>query len=97
MMGWIEHHRDGSLVRVWAVPRASRTEIVGLHDDALRVRLAAAPEAGRANRELQRILKTTSGAAAVELISGATSRKKALVLHGVDPVDARRLLDPRGA
>ena len=92
-MSWIEHHPDGSLVTVWAVPRASRTEIVGLHDDALRVRLAVPPEAGKANRELQTILKTTSGAASVELISGATSRKKTLVLHGVDPVDARRLLD----
>ncbi len=96
-MSWIEHHPDGSLVTVWAVPRASRTEIAGLHDGALRVRLAVPPEAGKANRELQAILKTTSGAAAVELISGATSRKKTLVLRGVDPVDARRLLDTGGA
>ncbi len=96
-MSWIEHHPDGSLVTVWAVPRASRTEIAGLHDGALRVRLAVPPEGGKANRELQTILKTTSGAAAVELISGATSRKKNLVLRGVDPVDARRLLDTGGA
>ena len=82
---------------VWAVPRASRTEIVGLYDGALRVRLAVPPEAGKANRELETILKTTSGAAAVELISGATSRRKTLVLRGVDPVDARRLLDGGGA
>lgn len=82
---------------VWAVPRASRTEIVGLHDGALRVRLAAPPEAGKANRELETILKTTSGAAAVELLSGSTSRKKTLVLRGVDPVDARRLLNAGGA
>ena len=96
-MSWIEHHPDGSLVTVWAVPRASRTEIAGLHDGALRVRLAVPPEGGKANRELQIILKTTSGAAAVELISGATSRKKTLVLRGVDPVDARRLLNTGGA
>ena len=96
-MSWIEHHPDGSLVTVWAVPRASRTEIVGLHDDALRVRIAVPPEAGKANRELETILKTTSGAAAVELVSGATSRRKTLVLRGVDPADARRLLDGGGA
>ncbi len=96
-MSWIEHHPEGSLVTVWAVPRASRTEIVGLHDGALRVRLAAPPEAGKANRELATILKTTSGAAAVELLSGSTSRKKTLVLRGVDPVDARRLLNAGGA
>ncbi len=96
-MSWIEHHPDGSLVTVWAVPRASRTEIVGLHDDALRVRLAVPPEAGKANRELETILKTTSGAAAVELVSGASSRRKTLVLRGVDPADARRLLDVEGA
>ena len=96
-MSWIEHHPDGSLVTVWAVPRASRTEIVGLHDDALRVRIAVPPEAGKANRELETILKTTSGAAAVELVSGATTRRKTLVLRGVDPADARRLLDGGGA
>ncbi len=82
---------------VWAVPRASRTEIVGLHDDALRVRFVVPPEAGKANRVLEAILKTTSGAAAVELVSGATTRRKTLVLRGVDPADARRLLDGGGA
>ncbi len=96
-MSWIERHREGSLVTVWAVPGASRTEIVGLHDGALRVRLAAPPEAGKANRELENILKTISGAAAVELLSGSTSRKKTLVLRGVDPVDACRLLNAGGA
>ena len=82
---------------VWAVPLASRTEIVGLHDGALRVRFAAPPEAGKANGELENILKAISGAAAVELVSGSTSRKKTLVLRGVDPVDARRLLNAGGA
>ena len=96
-MSWIEHHPEGALVTVWAVPLASRTEIVRLHDGALRIRLAAPPEAEKANRELENILKTTSGAAAVELVSGSTSRKKTLVLRGVDPVDARRLLNAGGA
>lgn len=96
-MSWIEHHPEGSLVRVWVVPRASRSEIAGLHDGALRVRLAAPPEAGKANRELKTILKTASGAAAVELLSGSTSRRKTLVLRGVEPVDARRLLSAGGA
>jgi uncharacterized protein (TIGR00251 family) len=39
------------------IPRARRTEVVGMMDDgALKVRIAAVPEDGKANRELCRYL-----------------------------------------
>ena len=54
---WINSHPDGATVEVWAVPGASKTEISGLHDGALRVRLATPAEGGKANRALERLLK----------------------------------------
>ena len=43
---------QGYLLRLTVVPGAQRTQVVGLHGDRLKVRLAAPPEKGSANREL---------------------------------------------
>jgi uncharacterized protein YggU (UPF0235/DUF167 family) len=49
--------KDGKLTfKVRLVPRASRSEIVGEHDGALRVRLTAPPVEGAANLALLRLL-----------------------------------------
>jgi hypothetical protein len=91
-MSWIEDHADGSIVAVWAVPGASRTEIRGIHDGALRIRLATPAEGGKANRELVKLLKSATGAREVRLVAGATSRKKALLLRDIDADQGRKLL-----
>ncbi len=91
-MPWIAEHPDGSTLTVWAVPGASRTEIRGLHDEALRIRLAAPAEGGKANRELLKLLKTKTGARQVTLLSGAASRKKTVLLRNIHPEQGRKLL-----
>jgi uncharacterized protein (TIGR00251 family) len=51
----------GTLIfNVLVVPRASRSEIVGEHNGALRVRIAAPPVDGAANEELIRTLARAS-------------------------------------
>lgn len=83
----IEHHiRDGQLVfRVQVAPRASRSEVVGEHNGALRVRLAAAPVDGAANEELIKVLSKTFKVArgAVTILSGHGSRLKQVGIDGV--------------
>jgi uncharacterized protein YggU (UPF0235/DUF167 family) len=66
------------LVDVAAVPNAARTEAVGLHDGALRVRLAAQPIEGAANDAMQRWLADALGVARqrVSLVRGASGRRK---------------------
>jgi uncharacterized protein (TIGR00251 family) len=91
-MPWIEDHPDGSIVAVWAVPGASRTEIRGIHDGALRVRLATPAEGGKANRELEKLLKSATGARKASLVAGATSRRKTVLLRDIDAARARELL-----
>ena len=44
--------RQGYLLRLTVVPGAQRSQVVGLYGDRLKVRLAAPPEKGAANREL---------------------------------------------
>jgi uncharacterized protein (TIGR00251 family) len=92
MMPWITDHPDGSTVTVWAIPGASRTEIRGFHDGALRIRLAAPAEGEKANRELLRLLKAETGARRVTLLGGAASRKKTVLLRNINPEQGRKLL-----
>jgi uncharacterized protein (TIGR00251 family) len=77
--------KDGVLMfRVRVVPRASRSELVGEHDGALRVRIAAPPVDGAANDELVRLLARTFGVTrnAVEITSGQTSKLKTVQVFG---------------
>ncbi len=70
-------------------PKAARTEYVGLHGEALKVRVAAPPAEGAANEELCRFLAATFGLPrrAVEISSGATGRRKRVLLRGVSAVN----------
>jgi uncharacterized protein (TIGR00251 family) len=59
-------------------PNAPRTEVVGWHDGALRLRLAAPPVDGAANDVLRKWLAQQLGIqqAQVELLRGANGRRK---------------------
>lgn len=76
---------DAVLVRVHVQPRAARTEIVGRHGDAIKIRLKAPPVDGAANEELLRFLAEQLGkpGSAVTLIRGATSRAKTVAVSGM--------------
>jgi uncharacterized protein (TIGR00251 family) len=68
------------LLDVKAVPGASKTEIAGVKDARLRIRIAAAPEDGKANGELVAFLAKTLGCAKRDVIlqSGEKSRLKTI-------------------
>jgi uncharacterized protein len=75
----------GITFAVRIVPRASATAIAGDYDGAVRIRIAAPPVEGAANRELIRFLakKFKVPQNAVEIVSGASSKKKIIRLQGV--------------
>jgi uncharacterized protein len=85
-------HPDGAVLTVWVVPGASRTEIVGLHDGALRVRVSTPAERGKANRALAKLLKSVTGAHDVIVLSGATSRRKTVLLRNIGAAEGARTL-----
>lgn len=78
-------------LRVRVQPRASRTEAVGEHDGALKVRVAAPPIDGDANRELVRFVAKALGVTPshVRLVAGATGRSKTLEIAGADAAAVR--------
>jgi uncharacterized protein (TIGR00251 family) len=87
----VEGHPEGALIRVWVVPRASRSEVKGWHGDRIKVRVAAPPEGGRANEEVARVLSDRLGVP-VELLGGAAGREKAYLARGIDSASALRNL-----
>ena len=94
----LREDRSDTIVDVWVVPGASRSEIVGVHNDALRVRVAAPPEHGEANRALLKMLGKVLGAE-VALESGAKARRKRVRVAGISPSKVTELLayDPDGS
>jgi uncharacterized protein (TIGR00251 family) len=88
----IAAHPEGTVVEVWVVPGASRAQVVGLHGGAIRVRVTAPAAGGKANRAVEKLLAEVSGAHGGELIAGATSRRKRVVLRGIPPEQARSQL-----
>ncbi|MDR1238805.1 MAG: DUF167 domain-containing protein [Treponema sp.] len=71
---------DRVYLELRAVPGASRTELAGFRDGRLRVRIAAAPEDGKANRELTAFFAKLLDCPKKELVleRGEKSRQKTL-------------------
>lgn len=86
---------DAVVLHVHVQPAAGRSAVVGRHGTSLKVRVAAPPEAGRANAACAELLAETFGlkAAQVELVSGPSSRAKQFRLSGLDVDDFRRRLE----
>ncbi len=80
---------------VSAAPKASRSEIVGIHGDRLKVRLAAPPVDGAANKELEKVLAKALGVprSSVEVVRGLSGRKKTVRINGLDPTEVRMRLN----
>ncbi len=85
MSSYVSETKEGVILRVQVQPRASRDEIVGLHGDALKIRINAAPVAGAANKQLLKFLakKLRIPRNHLCLQSGGRSRAKHIAIEGL--------------
>jgi uncharacterized protein len=86
--------RDGTVsFAVRVQPRASSDEIVGEHQDGLKIRLTAPPVDDRANQALRKLLamRLKVPLAAVRIASGERSRTKRVEIFGVTAAMIRAL------
>ncbi len=81
----VQDTKDGAILTVHIQPKASTTECVGIHGNAIKIRVAAPPVDGAANEELIRFLARTLSLplAAVHIESGTSGRHKRVRLRGV--------------
>ena len=81
-------------------PGAARSAVVGRHGAGWKIRVNAAPEDGKANAAVVRLLADTLAVPArdVEIVSGRASRDKTVALTGIRPDEIeRRLAEASGA
>ena len=85
-------------VRLRVSPGAARAAVVGRHGEAWKVRVAAAPERGKANEAVLALLAETLAVprSSVTLVSGGSSRDKIVELAGIEPDEIERRLAMAG-
>ena len=91
---------DGPVTRLQlrVSPGASRSAVIGRHGAGWKVRVAAAPERGRANDAVVELLSAALDVPRprVRLVSGASARDKIVELEGVTADEIDRRLDAAG-
>ena len=87
---------NSATIQVRIQPNASKNEISGCNEGVLRIRVAAPPVDGKANKELvsflSRLLKT--GKSNISILKGQTSRNKLVAIEGMDYDSAISVLSP---
>ena len=75
-------------------PGAPRAGIVGRYGAGWKIRVAAAPEDGKANAAVVRLIAETIGVPArdVAILAGHASRDKTVELSGIDELETERRL-----
>jgi len=75
-------------------PNAARNEVSGFSEGVLRVKIAAPPTRGRANKELTAFLSQllSVGKSSIKIIRGHTSRNKLITISGLSQEEVRQRL-----
>ncbi|MBA4358743.1 MAG: YggU family protein [Desulfovibrio sp.] len=86
--------QTGVTFSVRVTPRASREQIVGVAEGALKVQLTAPPVDGAANAALVKLLAKALGLAKsrVSIVSGERSRDKVVAVAGISLADLQARL-----
>jgi hypothetical protein len=89
---------DGARLQLRVKPGGRSDRLVGPHDGALKLEVRAAPERGRANDAVIRLLAGVFGIGRcdVELIAGATARDKVVEVGGVSAAEVAGRLEAEG-
>ena len=81
----VKDGKNGAILAIHVQPKAARTSCIGIHGHALKIRIAAPPIDGAANKELIRFLASALSlpTTAVHIESGAGGRQKRVRLEGL--------------
>jgi len=91
---FLSENTQGTLIQVLVQPRASKNELVGIHEDSLKIRLAAPPVEGEANKECVKFMAKLLNVpkSGVEILRGHKARRKTLLIKGLSLVAIEEIL-----
>lgn len=97
-MSWLRADEEGVTLTLYIQPGAKKTEVAGLHGEALKIRLHAPPVEGQANAQLIAFLALHLAVPkrAVTLLSGEASRAKRVRVVGIGAASVAAKLSPAG-
>jgi len=90
----IREVEDGIVVSVKVQPNASKERVVGEHADQLKIAVTVAPEKGKANKAVIKVLSKLLGVKSsdIEILSGETSRDKKVFIRNISEEDFNRII-----
>jgi uncharacterized protein (TIGR00251 family) len=93
-MSPVQPTSTGIRLAIHVQPRASKTEVIGLHGDAIKIRLAAPPVEGAANNALVDFLAEALQVprSSVAITAGHSARRKVVTVDGLTPAQAAQRL-----
>jgi len=84
---------EGLLLNLFVQPRASKNAVVGIHADALKIRLTSPPVEGAANKQCLQFLAKTLGLpkSALDLAAGHASRHKQVLIRCQEKAEIEKI------
>lgn len=90
----INETKEGVVFNVRVIPRSSKSAIVGIQGDALKLRITAPPVEGKANEECIRFLSGLFGVTRKQIVitGGASSKNKRIAIMGIAKSDIESVI-----
>lgn len=81
----VENYKEGILIKIYVQPNASRTQFVGVHGEAIKLKINEPPVEGAANKGCLKFLSKffSISKSKIVLISGEKSRNKEFYFEGL--------------
>ena len=84
---------DGLVLRLKVVPGASRSQLAGILGSRLKIRIAAPPEAGKANAAVLALIGQWLGHKDVRLLAGPAAAEKSVLVPGLSGLTPAQLAE----
>ncbi len=93
-MGVYKKSKEGIMLSIKVIPRASKSEIVGILNDSIKLKIKSPPVDGKANNEIIRFFSELFDIPKrdVSIVKGSSSSHKILLLLGVKEDEIKRFL-----
>ncbi len=90
----IREVEGGIVVSVKVQPNASKDRVVGEHADQIKIAVTVAPEKGKANKAVIKVLSKWLGVKSsdIQIISGENSRDKKVFIRNITPENLYKLI-----